>query len=380
MLQALPFFEKYRFASIIKALENNVFSTNALPKAYEPPTEGVAEVKETKTPRVKAVKTETNVTKATPTTTVETAQTQSYTTTAPQVSQPEALVQAEAEKKVSRIKTKKVSPTEPPSDLLNLPIDQAVKESEALTEVASSSIIKRAPLIKKRKTPLVKTKATTAAPGDTFVEPVDADTDAESRSVIELLNTEGLDELNDDGEPVIYDDEIYTPKPKVWNKSPKKGGPPVKLEGVSAVMMEPNAKITTLTKTVEIDPNVVITIDENTSPQVLRETIEKKMKGVTVVNDKESAERVLKIILAHKDRYFACDTEAVDIELKEEGPVGHGKVICFSVYCGEDVNFGNGPRLWVDNLGHAEGVIEYFKKDFFENPGTLLQQTRNHRI
>jgi DNA polymerase-1 len=363
--QAVPFLERFRFASIIKSLENNVFALNALPKAYDPPTEGVAEVTAIKATRAKAVKVEANVTKTTPATHVETTQSQSYTTTAAQV-QSEAPAQPEAEKK-PRIKTKKVSSTEPPSDLLNLPIDQAVKESTVLTEMAPSSIIKRAPLLKKRKTPLVKKPATTS--GETYIEPVGAENDAESRSVIELLNTEGLDELNEDGDPIIYDDEIFKPQPKVWNRSPKKGSAPVKLEGVSAVMMEPSStKITTLTKTVEIDPNVVITIDETISPKELRETMEKKMKGVTVVNDKESADRVLEIILANKDRFFACDTEAVDIELKEEGPVGHGKVICFSVYCGEDVNFGNGPRLWVDNLGQAEGTMHYFKEKFFENP------------
>jgi len=339
---------------------------------YEPPTEGVAEVKPVKTTRAKSVKVETHITKPTPVTTIDTTQTQSYTTTVTQISQPEVPVKPEVEKK-SRVKTKKVSPTEPPSDLLNLPIDQAVKDNEQLSEVAPSAIIKRASLIKKRKTPLVKAKATVAS-DETYIEPVDADNSAESRSVIDLLNTEGLDELNDEGEPVIYDEEIYQPKPRALNKSPKKGaGAPVKLEGVSAVMMEPSAaKITTLTKTVEIDPNVVITIEENTTPQAMREMIEKKMKGVTVVNDKQSAERVIKVILANKDKYFACDTEAVDIELKEEGPVGHGRVICFSVYCGEDVDFGNGPRLWVDNLGHAEGTIQYFKEEFFENPGKCV--------
>jgi hypothetical protein len=226
-------------------------------------------------------------------------------------------------------------------------------------------------LIKKRKTPLKPKTAEVAA------EPVASEAstgnDDEAVSVMELLNSDQLeDAVDENGDPIVYDPEIWQPKPKVWNK--KKEVAPVKLEGVSAVMMEPavRGKITTLTKTVEIDPNVVVTIDENTSPKDLREMIEKKMKGVTVVNDKESADRVLDIILAHKDRFFACDTEAVDIELKEEGPVGHGKVICFSVYCGEDVDFGNGPRLWVDNLGLSEGTMHFFKEKFFENPGTLI--------
>jgi len=30
--------------------------------------------------------------------------------------------------------------------------------------------------------------------------------------------------------------------------------------------------------------------------------------------------------------------------------VGHGKVICFSIYCGPEFDFGNGPKVWVDTM------------------------------
>lgn len=47
--------------------------------------------------------------------------------------------------------------------------------------------------------------------------------------------------------------------------------------------------------------------------------------------------------------------------MSKESPCGHGTVICFSVYCGEDINFGesmNGEpadgviqdQLWVDTM------------------------------
>ena len=49
------------------------------------------------------------------------------------------------------------------------------------------------------------------------------------------------------------------------------------------------------------------------------------------------------------------------IDVAKESPCGHGIVICFSVYCGEDVNFGESldgqpadgiiqNQLWVDTM------------------------------
>ena len=42
--------------------------------------------------------------------------------------------------------------------------------------------------------------------------------------------------------------------------------------------------------------------------------------------------------------------------------VGHGYVTCASIYCGPDVDFGNGPCLWIDNLDDAE-VLEFLAID-----------------
>ena len=44
------------------------------------------------------------------------------------------------------------------------------------------------------------------------------------------------------------------------------------------------------------------------------------------------------------------------IDIKKQSPCGHGKVICFSIYGGEDLDFGLGPlegrckksQLWID--------------------------------
>lgn len=37
------------------------------------------------------------------------------------------------------------------------------------------------------------------------------------------------------------------------------------------------------------------------------------------------------------------------------------QVTCLSIYSGPDVDFGNGPYVWVDNLDSAEGTLEYFR-------------------
>lgn len=38
-------------------------------------------------------------------------------------------------------------------------------------------------------------------------------------------------------------------------------------------------------------------------------------------------------------RVWACDTEVAEIDISKESPCGHGRVICFTVYGGEDVDF-----------------------------------------
>lgn len=76
------------------------------------------------------------------------------------------------------------------------------------------------------------------------------------------------------------------------------------------------------------------------------------MHGVTVVRTPEDAQRVLAILntlTADRGYYHAIDTETTGVNVKKVGPVGNGQVICMSIFCGEDVDFGNGPCVWVDN-------------------------------
>lgn len=93
--------------------------------------------------------------------------------------------------------------------------------------------------------------------------------------------------------------------------------------------------------------------------------------NVTVVRTKEQAKVVLEALqqsrLTEPERIHACDTEVMDIDLSNVGPVGNGYVTCLSVYSGPDFDYGlndlgPGTMLWVDNLDDACGVLEEFKE------------------
>ena len=97
-----------------------------------------------------------------------------------------------------------------------------------------------------------------------------------------------------------------------------------------------------------------------------------KAKGTTIVRNKRDAQIVLERLLSEESAgiLHACDTEVMDIDLKNVGPVGNGYVTCLSMYSGPDFDYGlgDGPGtiLWVDNLDDAFGVLQEFKP-FFED-------------
>uniref|UniRef100_M4B1K4 DNA-directed DNA polymerase family A palm domain-containing protein n=1 Tax=Hyaloperonospora arabidopsidis (strain Emoy2) TaxID=559515 RepID=M4B1K4_HYAAE len=84
-------------------------------------------------------------------------------------------------------------------------------------------------------------------------------------------------------------------------------------------------------------------------------------RPVNLIQDEESARRVLATIQSLGPNHFhACDTEVAQIDVKAVGPVGNGIVTCLSLYSGPNVDYGNGPYVWVDNLDSAEGTLQYF--------------------
>lgn len=103
------------------------------------------------------------------------------------------------------------------------------------------------------------------------------------------------------------------------------------------------------------------------SKQTLKASNQNYLTPVTIINTKEEAKRVVKILESHPKAIWACDTEVVDIAIKEQSPVGNGKVICASIFGGDQVNFGDGSTLWIDN---TDGLLSEFK-GWFENENYL---------
>jgi len=75
---------------------------------------------------------------------------------------------------------------------------------------------------------------------------------------------------------------------------------------------------------------------------------------------------VVEILKKYPERVHAWDTETIGINAKEDSPVGMGQCICASAFLGPDVDFGNGPRLFVDNYADSEDVLMEFK-EYFED-------------
>ncbi|BDA48148.1 probable DNA polymerase I at C-terminar half [Coccomyxa sp. Obi] len=108
----------------------------------------------------------------------------------------------------------------------------------------------------------------------------------------------------------------------------------------------------------------------------------------TVQKAQQAAARLRALHAANPSMFFACDTEVSHIDVAKESPCGHGTVICFSVYCGEDINLGESvdgqpadgitqSQLWVDTMvddakdkGTVNAIWEAFR-DFFEDESVL---------
>ncbi|XP_064982361.1 DNA polymerase I A, chloroplastic isoform X2 [Musa acuminata AAA Group] len=88
-----------------------------------------------------------------------------------------------------------------------------------------------------------------------------------------------------------------------------------------------------------------------------------------IVVDNVSTARLVSRLLTTKYKNFihACDTGVAKIDVMSETPVGHGELICFSIYSGPLADFGNGKScIWVDVLDGGRNVLDEFVP-FFED-------------
>ncbi|XP_058093524.1 DNA polymerase I B, chloroplastic/mitochondrial isoform X2 [Magnolia sinica] len=100
-----------------------------------------------------------------------------------------------------------------------------------------------------------------------------------------------------------------------------------------------------------------------------REQLARIYNEVLVVDDVLTAKRVVEVLTTrYKHLVHACDTEVAKIDVKQETPVGHGEIICFSIYSGPQVDFGNGKNcIWVDVLDGGRDLLMEFAP-FFKDP------------
>ncbi|PIN12213.1 DNA-directed DNA polymerase [Handroanthus impetiginosus] len=102
----------------------------------------------------------------------------------------------------------------------------------------------------------------------------------------------------------------------------------------------------------------------------LRQTLSEVYDWVLVVDSIPVARQVVgKLTNQYKHLIHACDTEVAKIDVKEETPVDHGEIICFSIYSGPEADFGGGKScVWIDVLdGGGKDILTEFAP-FFEDP------------
>eukprot|EP00930_Biecheleria_cincta_P030511 TRINITY_DN2112_c0_g1_i8.p1 TRINITY_DN2112_c0_g1~~TRINITY_DN2112_c0_g1_i8.p1 ORF type:complete len:1089 (+),score=182.82 TRINITY_DN2112_c0_g1_i8:103-3369(+) len=112
-------------------------------------------------------------------------------------------------------------------------------------------------------------------------------------------------------------------------------------------------------------PDELDSCNVSTTVGSFRHTVQ--LDGITVVTDEKSADRALRELERLKHRPHAWDTETAEISVRSQSPVNHGRAVCATCYCGDDADFGNGPRLLVDNWGPSAGLLELKFKAYFED-------------
>lgn len=162
---------------------------------------------------------------------------------------------------------------------------------------------------------------------------------------------------------IIY--KTFCSNEVIPNKRPRK----MILKSDSKVVKDSTKKEVKKVKKEDEKIEISSSIAENKEKNFSLKDIKNKIfiPSVTIVRSKEHARKCVEILFQYKDRFHAWDTETVGINPKEQSPVGNGKIICLSCFIGPDVDFGNGPRLFIDNYGDCEDLVQEFK-EYFENP------------
>ncbi|TKY57262.1 DNA polymerase I A [Spatholobus suberectus] len=107
-----------------------------------------------------------------------------------------------------------------------------------------------------------------------------------------------------------------------------------------------------------------------TDQSKLRDRLCSIYEDILVVDNIPLAEEVSKMLTTkYRHLIYACDTEVAKIDVKQEAPVDHGEIICFSIYSGPEADFGGGKScIWVDVLdGGGKEILEKFAEFFSDS-------------
>ncbi|OMO74407.1 hypothetical protein CCACVL1_16732 [Corchorus capsularis] len=129
--------------------------------------------------------------------------------------------------------------------------------------------------------------------------------------------------------------------------------------------MDPN-----VTRVDQVNGNRIASTEETyvvTPEEDMRRQLVKIYDQVFVVDNVSDARKVVKMLTTrYSHLVHACDTEVSKIDVKKETPVDHGEIACFSIYSGEEADFGNGKScIWVDVLdGGGMELMKEFEPFF----------------
>lgn len=91
------------------------------------------------------------------------------------------------------------------------------------------------------------------------------------------------------------------------------------------------------------------------------------LPGYTIIRNKEDIYKLLDILDKNKNKIHSWDTETIDVDAKLETPVNKGKIISAQLFIGPEIDFGSGPRVFIDNFGDCYDNILYLKEYFEDN-------------
>lgn len=115
----------------------------------------------------------------------------------------------------------------------------------------------------------------------------------------------------------------------------------------------------------QVKQNALKYFENGTPKSGYRNEEHNSLDGITVVKDRKTASRIVyQLMQLRSENPVAWDTETTGINPAKQSPVLNGSVICATCYAGDQIDFGNGPRLFIDCLDGEPGLLNVFKPYF----------------